>query len=245
VRNLRNPYVQVLIWTLGIGSVLTAIVLTVPWLPEESSTAAHPIDTLYDVLAVISSYVFGLVVSIMLVSVAHFRRRHNDLSDGEPIHGNTTLEAIWTAIPAVLMVGAAVYSGLVLADIEETKANTQEVRITGQQFAWTFNYRAQNFKAGELHLVKGTPYHFDLRAKDVIHSFWVPQFRMKKDAVPGIKTDIRVTPTRNGKYTLSCTELCGLGHATMRAPVVVEDQAAWDKWAAQAKKNQSQVGGGL
>jgi cytochrome c oxidase subunit 2 len=243
VRNLRNPYVQVVIWTLGIGTAFAAIVLTVPWLPSESSTAANPIDTLYDVLAVISSYVFALVVSIMLVSVIHFRRRHNDLSDGEPIHGNTTIEAFWTAIPALLMVGTAVYSGLVLADIEETKANTQEVRITGQQFAWVFEYQGQKFKAGELHLVKDTPYHFELKAKDVLHSFWVPQFRMKKDAVPGITTDVRVTPTRNGTYTLACTELCGLGHATMRARVVVEDQAAFDKWAAQAKKIQNEIGG--
>jgi len=243
VRNLRNPYVQVVIWTLGIGTAFTAIVLTVPWLPSESSTAANPIDTLYDVLAVISSYVFALVVSIMLVSVIHFRRRHNDLSDGEPIHGNTTVEAVWTAIPALLMVGAAVYSGLVLADIEETKANTQEVRITGQQFAWVFEYQSPKLKAGELHLVKDTPYHFELKAKDVLHSFWVPQFRMKKDAVPGITTDVRVTPTRNGTYTLACTELCGLGHATMRARVVVEDQAAFDKWAAQAKKIQNEIGG--
>jgi cytochrome c oxidase subunit II len=243
VRSLRNPYVQVLIWAFAIGSALTAIVLTVPWLPEESSTAANPVDTLYEVLAVVSCYIFAFVVSIMLVSVIHFRRRHNDLSDGEPIHGNTSLEAIWTTIPALLMVGTAIYAGLVLADIEQTKANTQEVNITGQQFAWTFQYQAQNFKAGELHLVKGTPYHFKLRAKDVIHSFWVPQFRMKKDAVPGLTTDIRVTPTRFGKYTLVCTELCGLGHSTMRAPIVVEDQAAFDKWAAQAKKSQNLVGG--
>ena len=243
MRSLRNPYVQVLVWAFAIGSALTAIVLTVPWLPEESSTAANPVDTLYEVLAVVSCYIFAFVVSIMLVSVIHFRRRHNDLSDGEPIHGNTSLEAIWTAIPALLMVGTAIYAGLVLADIEQTKANTQEVNITGQQFAWTFQYQAQNFKAGELHLVKGTPYHFELRAKDVIHSFWVPQFRMKKDAVPGLTTDIRVTPTRYGKYTLICTELCGLGHATMRASIVVEDQAAFDKWAAQAQKNQNLVGG--
>ena len=113
---LRNPYLQVLLWTLGVGSALAAIVLTVPWLPQEASTAANPVDTLYEVLAVVSCYVFALVVSIMLVSVVHFRRRHNDLSDGEPIHGNTTLEAVWTAIPALLMVGTAIYSGLVLAD---------------------------------------------------------------------------------------------------------------------------------
>ena len=77
----------------------------------------------------------------------------------------------------------------------------------------------------------------------MIHSFWVPQFRMKKDAVPGMTTDIRVTPTKIGHYTLVCTELCGLGHATMRAPIVVEDQAAFNKWTAQAKKNQNLVGG--
>jgi cytochrome c oxidase subunit II len=243
MRALRNPYVQVGLWTFGIGAVLTVVVLSVPWLPQTASTAGKPVDTLYDVLAVISCFVFALVVSILMVSVVHFRRRHNDLSDGEPIHGNTTLEAIWTAIPALLMVGAAVYSGLVLADIEQTKANTQQLDITGQQFAWTIKYDAENFRAGELHLVKGTPYHIKLHAKDVIHSFWVPEFRMKKDAVPGITTDIRVTPTRNGHYTLACTELCGLGHSTMRAAVVVEDQAAWDKWAAQAKKNQNLVGG--
>jgi cytochrome c oxidase subunit 2 len=231
MRNLRNPYVQVAMWTVGVGSVLTVIVLTVPWLPEDASTAARPVDTLYDVLAVISSYIFALVVSILLVSVIHFRRRHNDLSDGEPIHGNTTVEAVWTAIPALLMVGAAVYSGLVLADIEQSKADTQTVDITGQQL-----------RAGELHLVKGTPYYFKLHAKDVIHSFWVPQFRMKKDAVPGLTTTVRVTPTRTGRYTLACTELCGLGHATMRAAIVVENQAAFDKWAVQAKKTENLVG---
>jgi len=240
---LRNPYLQVLLWTLGIGSALAAVVLTVPWLPQQASTAANPVDTLYEVLAVVSCYVFALVVGIMLTSVIHFRRRHNDLSDGEPIHGNTRLEAFWTAIPALLMVGTAVYSALVLADIEQTKANTQEVRITGEQFAWTFEYPAQHLRAGELHLVKGTPYHFTLHAKDVIHSFWVPQFRMKKDAVPGITTDIRVTPTRFGNYTLICTELCGLGHATMRAPIVVENQAAFDRWVVQARKTQNLVGG--
>src|SRR5438093_12182405 len=148
MRNLRNPFVQVGIWTLGVGAVLSVIVLSVPWLPEDASTQAGTIDTLYDVLAVISCFIFALVMSILLVSVLHFRRRHNDLSDGEPIHGNTTLEAVWTAIPALLMVGTAVYSGLVLADIEQTKANTQEIKITGQQFAWTFDYPVQGFKAG-------------------------------------------------------------------------------------------------
>ncbi len=240
---MRNPFVQIGLWTLAIGTALSAIVLTVPWLPADDSTQAAPIDTLYDVLAVLSAYIFALVVSVLLVSVAHFRRRHNDPSDGLPIHGNSRLEVLWTAIPAVLMVGAAVYSGLVLKDIEESKAGTQTVHVVAQQFAWAFEYNQPKLKSAELHLVAGTPYLFQMNAKDVLHSFWVPEFRMKRDLVPGLTTKVRVTPTKPGHFTLVCSELCGLGHSTMRAPVIVETQASFDRWAAKQRRAQNLVGG--
>ncbi len=240
---MRNPFVQVLLWTLALGTAMSALVLTVPWLPEESSTQAGPIDTLYDVLAVLSAYIFALVVSILLVAVVHFRRRYNDPRDGQPIHGNSRLEVIWTAIPAVLMVGAAVYSGLVLRDIEESKAGTKEIHVVAQQFAWAFEYQQPKLKSAELHLVAGTPYQFEMNAKDVLHSFWVPEFRMKRDLVPGLTTKVRVTPDRPGRYALACTELCGLGHSTMRARVVVETQASFDRWAAKQRREQNLVGG--
>ena len=247
MRYLRNPYVQVGLWTAAITLVVAVAVWTVPWEPEQASTQAGPIDTLYDVLALISAFVFAAVVSILIVSVVHFRKRSpDDLRDGEPLHGNTRLEVIWTAIPAILMVGTAVYSGLVLADIEESKANERTIEVTGEQFAWTFAYvGGEQFRSGELHLVKDTPYHFKLSAKDVLHSFWVPQFRMKKDAVPGLETDVRVTPTRLGRYTLTCAELCGLGHSTMRATVVVEEQPAFDRWAARQRSGDGPQPGGV
>jgi cytochrome c oxidase subunit 2 len=246
MKHLRNPFVQVGLWTFAITAVVGVLVWTVPWEPESASTAAGPIDTLYDVLALISAFVLALVTSILLVAVVHFRkRRPDDLRDGEPIHGNTRIEVVWTTIPAILMVGAAVYSGLVLADIEESKADTQTIRVTGEQFAWTFEYQGQDLRTGELHLVEDQPYHFKINAKDVIHSFWVPQFRMKKDAVPGITTDVRVTPTRKGTYSVVCTELCGLGHSTMRAPVVVEDRARFDRWAERVKAGQEPQAGGV
>jgi cytochrome c oxidase subunit 2 len=246
MKHLRNPFVQVGLWTLAITAVVGVLVWTLPWEPESASTAAGPIDTLYDVLALISAFVLALVTSILLVAVVHFRKRGpDDLRDGEPIHGHTRLEIVWTTIPALLMVGAAVYSGLVLADIEESKADTQTVRVTGEQFAWTFEYQGQDLRAGELHLVEDQPYQFKITAKDVIHSFWVPQFRMKKDAVPGMTTDVRVTPTRKGEYTLVCTELCGLGHSTMRAPVVVSDQAGFDRWAERVKAGEEPQAGGV
>jgi cytochrome c oxidase subunit II len=162
----------------------------------------------------------------------HFRKRSpDDLRDGEPLHGNTRLEIVWTTIPAILMVGAAVYSGLVLADIEETKANQQIIEVTAEQFAWTFEYpEGREFRSGELHLVKDTPYLMKLNAKDVLHSFWVPAFRMKQDAVPGITTQTRVTPDREGTYEVVCAELCGIGHATMRQQVRVIPTAEFDQW---------------
>jgi cytochrome c oxidase subunit 2 len=247
MRHLRNPYVQVGLWTFAITLVVAVAVWSVPWEPEQASTQAGPIDTLYDVLALISAFVFAAVVSILLVSVVHFRKRSpDDLRDGAPLHGNTRLEVIWTTIPAILMVGTAVYSGLVLADIEDSKANEQTIEVTAEQFAWTFEYPdTPQFRSGELHLVKDTPYHFKLNAKDVLHSFWVPQFRMKKDAVPGIETDVRVTPTRLGRYTLTCAELCGLGHSTMRATVVVEEQAAFDRWAERQRSGEGPQPGGV
>jgi cytochrome c oxidase subunit 2 len=231
------PYLQVVFLTIGITAVGTVVVLNVPWLPEEASTQAGPTDTLYNLLAVASVFVFALVISILFVSVVRFRRRFGDESDGEPIHGNTGIEILWTAIPSIIMVVAAIASGVVLADIEEKKPTSETINITGQQFAWTFDYGQEGVKrAGELHLVKDKPYLFKLHAKDVIHSFWVPEFRMKKDAVPGMTTQVRVEPTRNGTYTLACTELCGLGHATMRARVVVEDKNSFDRWIAKTKQ---------
>jgi cytochrome c oxidase subunit 2 len=233
----RHPFVEVILITLAITAIGTVIVLTVPWLPEEASDQAGPMDTLYDVLAVASVFVFALVMAILIVSVMHFRRQHGDLSDGEPIHGSTSLEVVWTAIPTVIVLGAGIYSGIVLADIEEAKPNTKTIDVTAQQFAWQFDYPASGVKkAGELHLVKDTPYLFKLHAKDVLHSFWVPEFRLKKDAVPGMTTEVRVTPSRLGTYSLVCAELCGLGHSTMRARVIVQEQAAFDRWATEFKK---------
>jgi cytochrome c oxidase subunit II len=232
------PFIQVIALTVAITAVGTVVVLNVPWLPEQASSEASAHDTLYDLLSIASVFVFALVVSILFVSVIRFRRRFGDEADGEPIHGHTGLEVVWTTIPAIIVTVAAIASGVVLADIEGKEPGTRTVHVTGEQFAWTFEYRDQAVRrAGELHLVKDTPYLFKIRAKDVIHSFWVPEFRLKQDAVPGMTTEVRVKPTRTGTYSLVCAELCGLGHPTMRARVVVQGQAAFDRWVEEQKKS--------
>jgi heme/copper-type cytochrome/quinol oxidase subunit 2 len=106
----------------------------------------------------------------------------------------------------------------------------------GQQFAWKFEYPDNgDVKSGELVLPVGRQAHFTMKAVDVLHSFWVPQFGQKMDAVPGIETFINVTPTRTGEFAVVCAELCGLGHATMRAKARVVTQAEFDKWIEEQR----------
>src|SRR3954469_12942019 len=192
---------------LGIGVVASilgiAAGLLIDWFPVGASGQAKPIDTLWDVLLIASIPVFVMVMVIVLFSVVKFRMRPGEEElDGPPIHGNTRLEVIWTTIPAVLLVGLCTYAFLVLEDVEASASNPLQVRVVGEQFAWTFYYQrgGQECAARELHLAVNKPVKFTIEAKDVLHDFWVPAFRMKKDAVHGIKVTYGVTPNRIGAY---------------------------------------------
>jgi len=213
--------------------------LAIDWFPEEASTQAGPIDHLYDVLIWVSVPVFVTVMIIVLFSVVNFRMRPGEEElDGPPIHGNTRLEVIWTAIPAIMLVALCSYSYIVLVDIEEAKANEMVVNVTGQQFAWTYEYPqagGKPVKSNILYLPKDRPVRFSVKALDVLHDFWVPAFRMKIDAVPGLTTKYRVTPNRLGTYPVVCAELCGLGHSTMRSTTKVLTPAAFDEWLSKQK----------
>ena len=193
-----------------------AITLSIDWFPEAASTAANKIDTLYDVLLICSVPVFVLVMTVAIYSVVRFRAKPGDLGDGAPIHGNTRLEVIWVTIPFLMVTALAIYGWITLDDIEAKQPNEMVVNVTGQQFTWTFEYPAEKLDAKELVLPVDRPVEFRIHTKDVIHSFWVPQFRLKSDAVPGLTTKVRVTPNREGNYEVVCAELCGLGHSTMR-----------------------------
>ena len=221
-----------------------AISLRIDWFPEQASTASDDIDLLYDVLLIASVPIFVLVMSVALYSVFAFRAKPGDLSDGAPIHGNTRLEVVWVTIPFIMVSALAIYGWVVLDDIEAKKPNTLVVNVTAQQFAWAFDYPAENVKSNRLVLPKDRPVEFRIKSKDVIHSFWVPQFRLKSDAVPGITTKIRVTPSRLGKYDVVCAELCGIGHSTMRQDVEVLKPADYDAWLERKQGGAAGGGGG-
>jgi cytochrome c oxidase subunit 2 len=228
----RRPAVGMAILSSVATAIGIVIVLQIDWFPAQASSAADDIDTLYDVLLIASVPVFVGVMSVALYSVFAFRAKPGDLSDGAPIHGNTKLEVIWVTIPFLMVSSLAIYSWVVLDNIEAKQPNTLTVEVTGQQFAWSFAYPGEKVKSNQLVLPKGRPVEFRIHTKDVIHSFWVPEFRLKSDAVPGLTTKIRTTPTRIGHYEVVCAELCGIGHSTMRQAVRVVPPGEYDKWVA-------------
>jgi cytochrome c oxidase subunit II len=234
-----------------IASVIgVAIGIAIDWFPTQGSEQAEKVDTLWDVLILFSVPVFVLVITVVLYCVWRFHMRPGEeLKDGPPIHGNTRLEIIWTAIPAILLVGLCSYSYVTLVDIEEADASALNVRVVGEQFTWTFYYRDSSGKqvaSPQLYVPTGRQVNFTIQSKDVIHDFWVPAFRVKIDAVPGINTHLRLTPKTVGEYPVVCAELCGLGHAVMRQSAHVVPPAEFEKWLRDraARAGGAPAGGG-
>jgi cytochrome c oxidase subunit II len=216
----RSHFRQLLLIGVIVSILGVALGLLIDWWPTQATEEGEKVDTLWDVLIIFSVPVFVLVQTVVLYCVWRYRMRPGDeLRDGPPIHGNTKLEIIWTAIPAILLVGLCSYSYAVLRDVEEADANALGVRVVGQQFTWTFYYKdpsGKTFASPQLYVPTGRQVKFTVQSDDVIHDFWVPAFRLKIDAVPGINTSLRATPKKVGEYPVVCAELCGIGHAAMR-----------------------------
>ena len=232
----QHPLMRMLAIGFVASVIGTAICLLIDWFPADASGAASQVDTVYDVLLIASVPIFVLVMTIAIYSVLRFRAKPGDMRDGVPIHGNTRLEVIWVTIPFLMVTALAIYGWIVLDDIEAKQPNELVVQVTGQQFTWTFAYPGEEVNSTELVLPKDRPVDFRIRTNDVIHSFWVPEFRLKSDAVPGLTTKVRLTPDRLGRYQVVCTELCGIGHATMRQNVRVVEEGEFDSWLDERRE---------
>jgi cytochrome c oxidase subunit 2 len=233
----RRELLRVAVIAVVASAIGVAIALAIDWFPTAGSNKADEIDTLWDWTLVASVPIFVLVMTVAIYSVWRFRARPGDMSDGAPIHGNARLEVVWVVVPFIIVSVLAAYAWITLDDIEAKQPNEMRVNAVGQQFAWSFTYpEAGNLTSRELVLPVNKPVFFYVTTKDVIHSFWVPAFRLKYDAVPGLTTKLHVTPDRLGRYDVVCAELCGLGHATMRQTARVVSQQDFDAWKAAAQR---------
>ena len=240
----KRSIIQMVFVGVVVGVAVAVVAYFIPWLPQNASEEATSIDRVYWFVTIICIAIFALVAAVSVYSVWKFRAPPDDNEDGSPIHGHTGLEIVWTAVPAALVTAISIYSGVVLAGLENAPDGSRKVNVSGQQFAWSFSYPGTDVTSGQLVLEVDKAVQLTLTSKDVIHSFWVPEFRMKQDAVPGTETHVVITPTKVGTYEVICTELCGLGHAVMRSQAVVLGPGDYEKWMSEQKAGGAAAGGG-
>jgi cytochrome c oxidase subunit 2 len=247
-----------LIWIIvaGLAIIVGGLLISTltPYiLPIAGSAEAQQVDNLFRFMLAIGGMVFLLVQGVIAYSVIRFRMKKDDRSDGPPIQGNTTLEFVWTVIPAIIVVVITIYAFSVFTSIRAEKPNEQVVEAVGQRFAWIFNYVVPSdalpaeidqsripqdvqdvlttegqvtFTSPQIHTWVGQPIHMVMRSEDVNHAFWIPGMRVKQDLLAGRVTDIRFTPIEAGVYRIVCAELCGSGHGDMAGRVTTNGTLA-------------------
>ena len=204
-------------------------------MPVAASIQAGYIDWMWNLELVAMSFLFALIVVPMFYSLVVFRRRKGDTTDGEHMEGNATLEILWTVVPLFLVVFFAYFGAVNLSDTLRKDPDAMVVKVTGIQWSWTFEYPPVDgisVVSDELHLPVGQQVLLQMTSKDVIHSFWVPEFRVKQDLVPGRITELRISPTLEGNYEVRCAELCGTAHYSIEKPVVISSQGDYEAWLA-------------
>lgn len=199
------------------------------FLPEQASTVAPVMDSLYIYLVVITVFFSCLIFSLVLIFAIKYKRKKHD-ETGHPIHGNTLLEIVWSVIPLIISLSIFAFSTYVFFDNFRPPAGAEEKFVVGKQWMWKLQHAEGNREINELHVPVGKPVKLTMTSEDVIHSFYVPAFRVKMDVVPGKYTHLWFNPTKTGKYHLFCTEYCGTDHSKMIGWVHVmepEDYQAW------------------
>jgi cytochrome c oxidase subunit 2 len=210
------------------------------WFPSNASSVGGQVDSLFYVILYITGAVFVLVEAALLIFLVRYRRR--DGQRATYVEGSTRAEIIWTTIPAVILVSLALFSQPLWSKIKNADTypkDADRLAVEAKQFEWHITYPGPDGKLGtdddfmkkdELHLVVNRDYVIDLTSRDVVHDFFIPAFRIKQDAVPGMHILVWVRPTVVGTYELACAELCGLGHYRMRALVVVQTAPEFAVW---------------
>ncbi|MFN8400894.1 MAG: cytochrome c oxidase subunit II [Anaerolineales bacterium] len=204
--------------------------------PVAASVQAGPIDQLWHWEVIVISFLLSLIVVPIVYSLVVFRQKKGELKDGEHIEGNTALEIGWTVVPLLIVVVFAYLGAYSLGEVRRVDPNAMVINVKAQQFSWTFEYPEYGFITTQLYLPIDRQVVLKMESADVIHSFWVPEFRVKQDVVPGRVTEYRITPSLEGSYKVRCAELCGTSHAYMEAPVVVVNSDAYDAWIVEQIK---------
>jgi cytochrome c oxidase subunit 2 len=201
-------------------------------MPVEGSTQSLIVDQMWNWDMAMIAFLFAVIVVPLAYSLIVFRRRKGEQGDGKHDEGNTKLEVTWTIIPLIIVTVYAYLGAYTLGETRTPDPNALVVNVTAHQWDWSFQY-PDGFTTNELHLPINRQVLLKMSSLDVIHSFWVPEFRLKQDVLPGRTTELRLNPIILGNFKVRCAELCGASHAYMERPVVVTSPAEFDVWSKQ------------
>ena len=201
------------------------------WMPPQASTVAGEVDALYLTLVGVSVF-FSVLIAVLIIRFATRYRRRSESEVGVPIHGSIPLEIIWSVIPLLIALGAFAWGAKVFFRIARPPANAIEYFAVGKQWMWKFQHPDGTREINTLHVPLGQPIRLTMTSEDVIHSFYVPAFRVKMDVLPGRYTTAWFEATRPGRYHLFCAEYCGAEHSRMGGWVEVLDPHEYERWLA-------------
>lgn len=206
-------------------------------LPPQATAIAAEVDALFIFITVISLIFFVLVIGLMLYFVRKYRAENNPVIDN--IHENVPLEITWTLVPTLLLAIIFVWGFVVYKDMSTPPGSTYEVRAIGKQWLWQFQYENGKTTVGDLVVPAGQAVKVVMTAEDVLHSLFIPDFRVKKDAVPGMYTHIWFKADEPGEHVIYCAEYCGTSHSNMLGKVIVKSPADFETWIS-AKEGEGQ-----
>ncbi len=211
-----------------------------PFFPQQASQTASQVDGLYFFLLAVTAFFSILIATLVVVFAIRYRRRHAD-EVGVPIHGSLALEMLWTIIPFFIVMVMFAWGAKVFFEIYRPAANATEVYVVGKQWMWKIQHVDGRREINELHVPVGRPMKLIMGSEDVIHSFYIPAFRMKADVIPGRYNVLSFTATKPGRYHLFCAEYCGTNHSGMIGWVTVMEPADYEAWLAGGTPSDSPV----
>jgi cytochrome c oxidase subunit 2 len=214
-----------------------------PFFPQQASAQAGQVDAVFFFMVAVAGFFSVLIATLVVVFAVKFRRRHAD-EIGEAIHGSLALEMLWTVIPfgiAMMMFG---WGAKVFFDVYRPPVNAMEIYVVGKQWMWKVQHMDGQREINELHVPIGRPVKLIMGSEDVIHSFFIPAFRVKADVIPGRYNNLWFTATRPGSYHLFCAEYCGTRHSGMIGSIVAMEPADFQDWLSANRTEDSPVAAG-
>jgi cytochrome c oxidase subunit II len=206
-------------------------------LPEQASKNAHLVDDLYNFIMLLSVVGFIGLMGAMTFFIIRYHRSNGEKSAYIP--HNALAETLWTVIPTFIFLGIAAWGLWAYYEAERIPKNAMEINVTGKQWMWEFTYKKDNLRvdvADVMYVPVDTPIVLNMTATDVLHSFFVPSFRIKRDTVPGMRTRVNFTATKKGDFNIYCAEFCGTNHSRMRGIVRVVSKARFNRWITREVK---------